>query len=86
MRGAARKGGPYRDQPQHLHSGIGLHTAASVHYGTAAAIRAERAKTVDAAYAANPRRFCGRRPLPPKLPTVAWMNNPTIQTDLGKKS
>ena len=71
---------------EHRHSGIGLHTAASVHYGTATEIRTQRAATLDAAYAANPRRFCGRRPTPPKLPTVAWINNPTIHTDIQKKS
>ena len=70
---------------QHRHSGIGLHTPASVHYGTATDVRARRAETLDAAYAANPHRFCGRRPTPPKLPTVAWINNPTIHTDTQKK-
>ena len=35
------------------HSGIGLHTPASVHYGTATEIRAERARTLDADGAAN---------------------------------
>jgi putative transposase len=68
----------------HRHSGIGLHTPASVHYGTATEIRAERVRTLDAAYAANPRRFCGRRPTPPKLPTVAWINNPAMIGDLQK--
>ena len=38
----------------HRHSGIGLHTPASVHYGTAGEIRAQRAATLDAAYAVNP--------------------------------
>jgi putative transposase len=71
---------------QHRHSGIGLHTPASVHYGTATEVRARRTETLDAAFAANPRRFCGRRPTPPKLPTVAWINNPTIHTDAQKKS
>jgi putative transposase len=71
---------------EHRHSGIGLHTPASVHYGTATEIRAQRAETLDAAYAANPGRFNGRRPAPPKLPTVAWINNPTINTDTQKKS
>ncbi len=60
---------------EHRHSGIGLHTAASVHYGTAVEIRAQRAATLDAAYAANPTRFT-RRPQPPKLPTIAWINQP----------
>lgn len=36
------------------HAGIGLHTPASVHYGTAGEIRGQRAVTLDAAYAANP--------------------------------
>jgi len=61
----------------HRHSGIGLHTAASVHYGTAAEIQAQRAATLDTAYAANPARFRHQRPTPPKLPTVAWINQPT---------
>ena len=70
---------------QHRHSGIGLHTPASVHYGTATEIRAQRALTLDAAYTANPDRFRRRRPTPPKLPTVAWINDPSrealIQND-----
>jgi putative transposase len=61
----------------HRHVGIGLHTPASVHYGTAHEIRAQRAVTLDAAYAANPARFRHRPPSPPKLPTVAWINEPT---------
>ncbi|MFN3218465.1 MAG: IS3 family transposase [Acidimicrobiales bacterium] len=61
----------------HRHSGIGLHTPASVHYGTATEIREQRAATLDAAYAANPARFRHRPPTPPKLPTVAWINEPT---------
>jgi putative transposase len=61
----------------HRHSGIGLHTPASVHYGTATQIRRQRAATLDAAYAANPTRFGNQRPTPPKLPKVAWINNPS---------
>ena len=61
----------------HRHSGIGLHTPASVHYGTATEIREQRAATLDAAYTANPARFRHRPPTPPKLPTVAWINEPT---------
>jgi putative transposase len=59
----------------HRHRALGLHTPASVHYGTATEIRAQRAVTLDAAYAANPSRFAGR-PTPPRLPTVAWINEP----------
>ncbi len=60
----------------HRHAGIGLHTPASVHYGTATEIRAHRAATLTAAYNANPARFRHRPPTPPKLPTVAWINEP----------
>ena len=60
---------------EHRHSGIGLHTAASVHHGTAAAIRAARATVLAAAYAANPHRFRAR-PTPPTIPTAAWINEP----------
>jgi putative transposase len=62
---------------EHRHSGIGYHTPASVHYGTATEVRAQRQETLDAAYTANPARFRHRRPQPPKLPTVAWINEPT---------
>ena len=48
-----------------------------MHYGTSTEISAQRAATPDAAYAANPDRFRGRRPAPPKLPTVAWINDPS---------
>jgi putative transposase len=61
----------------HRHAGIGLHTPASVHYGTAHEIRAQRAATLTAAYAANPARFRHQQPTPPTLPTVAWINEPT---------
>jgi putative transposase len=62
---------------EHRHSGVGLHTPASVHFGTAAEIRAQRATTLDAAYAAHPDRF-RKRPVPPRLPEVAWINQPEV--------
>jgi putative transposase len=61
---------------EHRHSGIALHTPASVHFGTAGEIRAQRAVTLDAAYAAHPDRF-RRPPVPPKLPDAAWINQPS---------
>ena len=67
---------------EHRHSGIGLHTPASVHYGTATEIRAHRAATLDAAYAANPDRFRGHRPTPPALPTIAWINDPSREANI----
>jgi putative transposase len=61
---------------QHRHSGIGLMTPASVHYGHADAIHADRARVLAAAYAANPERFVRRAPTPPAVPTAAWINRP----------
>lgn len=61
---------------EHRHSGLGLMTPAAVHYGRAEVLRAERARVLAAAYAANPERFVGGAPQPPKLPKAAWINRP----------
>ena len=60
----------------HRHSGIGYHTPASVHFGTATAVRSERILVLDAAYAAHPERFVNGAPTPPPLPGPAWINKP----------
>jgi putative transposase len=67
---------------EHRHSGIGLHTPASVHDGTAWAIRGRRQQVLDDAFAARPDRFRGRRPAAPALPAKVWINKPrtTIET------
>jgi putative transposase len=64
----------YNDE--HRHTGLGLHTAADVHYGLTEAVRDKRAGVLDAAYAAHPERFVRKPPQPPKLPTTAWINRP----------
>jgi putative transposase len=66
---------------EHRHSGIGMHTPASVHFGTAEQIQAQRQTTLDRARAAYPHRFT-RRPRAPKLPEVAWINQPADQEQL----
>ncbi len=60
----------------HRHSGIGLMTPAAVHHGQATELRAARATVLDAAYARNPERFVRKPPVPPELPTAAWINKP----------
>ena len=60
----------------HRHSGIGLMTPASVHYGRAEQIHDQRARVLAAAHAAHPERFVHGLPQPPKLPTAAWINQP----------
>lgn len=64
----------------HRHSGIGFHTPADVHYGRAETVREQRGRVLDAAYAAHPERFVRKAPEPPKLPTVAWINEPKEET------
>ena len=61
---------------QHRHSGIGLMTPGAVHYGQAQQLHAARACVLDAAYERNPERFVRRAPVPPELPTAAWINKP----------
>jgi putative transposase len=60
----------------HRHAGIGLHTPASVHYGTAGEIRAQRAVTLDAAYAANPPDSGTADPNPRNCPPSPGSTNP----------
>jgi putative transposase len=52
----------------HRHSGIALHTPASVHYGTHFEVMAQRQETLDAAFAMNPHRFRNRAPGHHKCP------------------
>ena len=66
--------GWYNDQ--HRHSGIGLMSPATVHYGRAEETQAERLRVLDAAYAATPERFVRRAPTPPPIPVAAWINKP----------
>ncbi len=62
---------------QHRHGVLGLHTAANVHHGRAAAIQARRAHVLDGAYFAHPERFVRKPPAPPELPGTSWINPPT---------
>jgi putative transposase len=61
---------------EHRHGGLGLHTAADVHHGRAAAVRARRALVLTGAYRTHPERFVRKPPTPPKLPAGSWINPP----------
>lgn len=52
---------------------------AAVHDGTAT-MSAQRAVTLDAAFAAHPIRFKGIVLKPPALPAAAWINPPKKET------
>jgi putative transposase len=61
---------------EHRHSGIGLHTPASVHQGTATEIRAQRQHTLDAAHAAHPTGSATADPRHPSCPRPPGSTNP----------
>ncbi len=62
---------------EHRHSGIGLLTPETLHYGLADEVRAARAAVLKAAYAAHPERFVRQMPVPPIVPEAVWINQPT---------
>jgi hypothetical protein len=53
---------------------------ADLHDGRHHAIVKRRQAVLDAAQAAHPARFA-TRPAPAKVPTVAWINRPSIHTN-----
>ncbi|MFB7776798.1 integrase core domain-containing protein [Streptomyces bauhiniae] len=69
---------------QYRHSGIGWHTPASVHFGTAEEVRDQRAVTLAKAYTRNPERF-GCRPRPPRIPQQAWIDDPAEHREPAPK-
>jgi putative transposase len=68
----------YNDE--HLHSGIGFMSPATVQFGRSGAIDEKRRQVLQAAYAAHPDRFKGRLPTPPALPQIVGINLPTTQS------
>jgi putative transposase len=65
----------------HYHSGLGLHTPESVHYGRAQQLVDDRAVVLAAAHAAHPERFVRGLPRPQPLPTEVWINKPKTSAD-----
>ena len=61
---------------QPYHSGLGLLTPATVHYGQAKETQAQRQQVLQAAYEAHPERFVRGRPLVQQLPAEVWINKP----------
>jgi putative transposase len=61
---------------EHHHSGLGLMTPASVHYGLAEKVYEQRSQVLAAAYAAHPERFVGGKPTPARWPDEVWINPP----------
>jgi putative transposase len=64
----------YNDE--HYHSGLGMLTPASVHYGRAGPILSKRDLTLATAYAAHPERFVHGLSKPKTVPQTVWINPP----------
>ena len=64
---------------EHYHSGLGMLTPSTVHYGRAAEVLAARQKTLDAAFADHPERFVSKPPTPSALPEAVWINPPATR-------
>jgi hypothetical protein len=50
----------------------------AVQSGRAPALHKARRETLPVAYALHPERFVQREPMPPLLPTAAWINRPAM--------
>ena len=68
---------------EHRHSGIAMHTPASVHDGTWVDVQARRAATLQAAYQAHPERFRARCPQPKDLPARVCINEPPATIEIS---
>ena len=71
---------------EHRHSGIGYHTPASVHYGTARRGSVPAGRDSRCGLRRQPAPVLPPRPQPPKLPTVAWINEPVPVEELAQKA
>ena len=67
---------------QHRHSSLGLMTPATVHFGLADQLTAQRQQVLQAAYAAHPERFVKGMPMPPRVPEAVWINPPQAESTI----
>ena len=72
----------YNDE--HYHSGIGMLTPSSLHYGQAEQIVNARQETLKLAWQKTPERFVGGMPKPARIPKAVWINAPI--KELEKKN
>jgi len=67
---------------EHYHSGLGLLTPSTVHYGLADEVLERRREVLSAAAAAHPERFKGRPPSLPKPLEAVWINPPINKPEM----
>jgi len=68
----------------HYHSGIALLTPATVHDGRVREAQKARAAVLEQAWCDHPERFA-RKPRPLKMPTQAWINDPSREALIKSK-
>jgi putative transposase len=68
---------------EHRHGALGLMTPHDIHCRLAAGKWQQRAEVLRAAYDAHPERFPRGVPVPPPLPTAAWINKPSATPALA---
>jgi len=68
---------------EHYHSGLNLMTPASVHYGEAGTVQAQRQHVMLQAFEAYPERFRGGFPTVKATPTAVYINRPKAEVNLA---
>lgn len=71
---------------EHYHSGIGLLTPSSLHYGQGEKIIESRTQTLQDAWEKNPERFVNGIPKPADLPKAVWINAPKLDAGLKNEA
>ena len=61
---------------EHRHSGIGMLTPDTVHYGKEEMVLSKRQLVLEEAYKKYPERFVNGKPVVKKLPQLVWINKP----------
>ena len=61
---------------EHYHTGLGLLTPATVHFGHHQPVQNQRQHVLDAAFADHPERFVHGQPTVQPLPEAVWINPP----------
>ncbi len=69
---------------EHYHSGLGLLTPATVHYGQVERVRRQREQVLSVAYAQHPERFVRGLPSVPAVPDAVWINAPKSEQEQEK--
>ena len=67
---------------EHHHTGIGLLTPETVHYGRAQEVIKKRRLVLDDAFRRHPERFFNGQPKSQDMPSAAWINKPELKSKI----